>query len=65
MGVAYGQDDIEGAKAALQTQAEEIASRLKEQGGLENTASKEIVALMAFLKRLGKDAASETNRAEE
>jgi cytochrome c oxidase cbb3-type subunit I/II len=65
LGVPYSQDEISGASAALKIQAEEIAGRLKEQGGVENIASKEIVALIAYLQRLGKDQAPETNRAEK
>ncbi len=56
LGTPYSADDIANAKKLLQAQASEIAARLKEQGGITNTEDKEIVAMIAYLQRLGKDA---------
>lgn len=55
LGVPYSQEEIDGAKAAIDKQAQEIAARLTEQK-VENVQSdREIVALIAYLQRLGGD----------
>ncbi len=54
VGVPYTDDDIANAPAAMQAQAQEIQARLK-QAGIDAPADKEIVALIAYLQRLGKD----------
>ena len=55
LGVPYSDADIEGAKASIESQAQGIAGRLVEQK-VENVQSdREIVALIAYLQRLGGD----------
>lgn len=66
VGVPYTDQDIDTAPAAMQAQAQEIVGRLK-QAGIDTPADREIVALIAYLQRLGKDgkaaiAAGETQR---
>lgn len=57
LGVPYSKDDISTAKSTLQRQADEIAAALRQQGATttENLERKEIVALIAYLQRLGTD----------
>ena len=57
LGVPYSEDDIRNALSSLKAQAEKIRGELAEQGapreaGIEN---KEIIALVAYLQRLGTD----------
>lgn len=54
LGVRYSVDDIKNARADLHRQAKEIASRLTEQGEVAR-ADSELVALIAYLQRLGID----------
>lgn len=55
LGVPYSQEEIEGCKASMQTQAGGIYDRLREQK-VENVESdREIIALIAYLQRLGGD----------
>ncbi|MDH5751925.1 MAG: cytochrome-c oxidase, cbb3-type subunit II, partial [Deltaproteobacteria bacterium] len=54
LGVPYSKDELENASNDLKAQADAIAARLAE-GGVNNTADKEIVALIAYLQRLGQD----------
>jgi cytochrome c oxidase cbb3-type subunit I/II len=55
LGVPYSQEEIDGFKAAMQTQAGGIYDRLREQK-VENVESdREIIALIAYLQRLGGD----------
>jgi cytochrome c oxidase cbb3-type subunit I/II len=54
VGVPYGAADIAAAPAAMQQQAEAIVARLG-QSGITTTADREIVALIAYLQRLGTD----------
>jgi cytochrome c oxidase cbb3-type subunit I/II len=66
VGVPYTDAEIASAAADMQAQAQGITDRLK-QAGIETTGDKEIVALIAYLQRLGKDgraaiAAGETAR---
>lgn len=53
-GVPYGEADIATAPAAMLQQAEGIVARLG-QSGITTTTDREIVALIAYLQRLGKD----------
>ncbi len=57
LGVPYSSEEISTAKSTLQQQAEEIAAALRQQGAntTENLERKEIVALIAYLQRLGTD----------
>jgi cytochrome c oxidase cbb3-type subunit I/II len=66
VGVPYTDAEITAAPADMQAQAQGIVDRLK-QAGIDTPADREIVALIAYLQRLGKDgraaiAAGETAR---
>ena len=53
LGVPYAAGDVEGAKASALAQAKTIADDLKTQG-IEAAPDSELVALIAYLQRLGK-----------
>ena len=55
MGVPYTADDIESAKIKLHYQAQDIVDRLKKSGIEDATPDKEIIALIAYLQKLGSD----------
>jgi cytochrome c oxidase cbb3-type subunit I/II len=57
LGVPYSDEEIEGAVAAARDQAETIATEITEQGGPTGLGDKQIVALIAYLQRLGTDIA--------
>jgi cytochrome c oxidase cbb3-type subunit I/II len=54
VGVPYSDADIAGAPAAMEQQAQGIVTRLA-QSGITTTTDREIVALIAYLQRLGTD----------
>ena len=53
-GVPYSDAEVDGVPESLATQGEEIVSSLAG-ANLETTADKEIVALIAYLQRLGRE----------
>jgi cytochrome c oxidase cbb3-type subunit I/II len=53
VGVPYDAAQIEGAPADARRQAGEIVARLHEQGGVTALADSQLVALIAYLQRLG------------
>ena len=53
LGVPYQDNEIEHAEAIARTQAKEIAAGLSSQGVPAGVEDKEIVALIAYLQRLG------------
>jgi cytochrome c oxidase cbb3-type subunit I/II len=53
-GVPYTEADVRGAAAAMGRQGEEIVTRLAP-AGLHTEADREIVAIIAYLQRLGRD----------
>ncbi|MFO1519831.1 MAG: cytochrome-c oxidase, cbb3-type subunit I [bacterium] len=55
IGVPYTDEDIERAEADAKAQARTIAEGLEAQGVPKGMEQKEIVALIAYLQRLGKD----------
>ncbi|MEI6667096.1 MAG: cytochrome-c oxidase, cbb3-type subunit I [Acidobacteriota bacterium] len=55
VGVPYTDGDIESAPSVIQTQARAIAAEVEAQQGPAGLADKEIVALTAYLQRLGTD----------
>ena len=69
LGVPYSEEDISGAKQQLLAQAKEIEVSLRQDPefvknyGNSNIQNKEIVALIAYLQRLGTDIKSNTNTA--
>ncbi|NEW78390.1 MAG: cytochrome-c oxidase, cbb3-type subunit I [Gelidibacter sp.] len=69
LGVPYTDEEIAGAKQALLTQAKEIENNLRQDPeyvknyGSSNIQNKEIVALIAYLQRLGTDIKANTSTA--
>lgn len=59
LNVPYSDEDIANAKSDLDAQAQAIAGRLEAEG-YSGMADKEIVALIAYLQRLGKIPAAQT-----
>jgi cytochrome c oxidase cbb3-type subunit I/II len=55
LGVPYTDADVKGAEAAARAEASRIAEGLKSQGVSGKVEDKEIVALIAYLQRLGAD----------
>ncbi|MFN8355230.1 MAG: cytochrome-c oxidase, cbb3-type subunit I [Spirosomataceae bacterium] len=58
VGVPYEADYIDNADADIQKQADEIAASLKKEG-IKVSSDKEIIALIAYLQRLGTDGKKE------
>jgi cytochrome c oxidase cbb3-type subunit I/II len=54
-GVPYSDVDIDAARASIEAQAAMIAAEVESQEGPAGLAAKEIVALTAYLQRLGTD----------
>jgi len=57
LGVPYTDADIDGAIDVAEAQAAGIAAAVVDQGGPDHLADREIVAMVAYLQRLGMDAA--------
>ncbi len=55
LGVPYTNEEIEKGIEHAQAQAQEIADNLKEGGVQENIVDKEVIALIAYMQRLGVD----------
>ncbi len=55
MGVPYSASDVYHARQHAETQAQTRARSIEEQGGPPRLADKQIVALVAYLQRLGTD----------
>ncbi len=55
IGVPYTQDEIRNAIPAARKQAAEIAAKVVGGGGPKDLEDKEVIALVAYLDRLGKD----------
>ena len=55
LGVPYTDADIRNANLAAKTQAASVAKEIAEQGGPKNLEDKQVVALIAYLQRLGRD----------
>jgi cbb3-type cytochrome c oxidase subunit II len=55
LGTPYSDAEIENAITDAQAQAQAIASRVESDGGPTGLADKEIVAIVAYLQRLGTD----------
>jgi cytochrome c oxidase cbb3-type subunit I/II len=64
VGVPYTAEQISGAQQSMATQAGRIAQALAE-GGVKDAQDKEIVALIAYLQRLGTDIKARPLAAEE
>jgi cytochrome c oxidase cbb3-type subunit I/II len=63
LGVPYSEAQVRGAKAAARKQALEIAKAIAAQEGPEQLQDKEIIALIAYLQRLGTDIKSKATAA--
>jgi cytochrome c oxidase cbb3-type subunit I/II len=55
VGVPYTDAEIEGARLAAKTQAAAVAKEIADQGGPKNLEGQQVVALIAYLQRLGRD----------
>jgi cytochrome c oxidase cbb3-type subunit I/II len=64
LGVPYSVDEIREAETHARLQAERIAVALEAEGALAGTKDREIVALIAYLQRLGTDFRSTTKLVE-
>jgi cytochrome c oxidase cbb3-type subunit I/II len=56
VGVPYTDADIKNAELAAKTQAASVAKEIAGQGGPKSLQDKQVVALIAYLQRLGRDA---------
>ena len=65
LGVPYTDDDIVGGIAAAREQAAAISEGVVTQGGPEGLEDKKIIALVAYLQRLGTDITKPAPVAEE
>ncbi len=59
LGVPYSQEEVDQAEKLLKEQAAEVAARLKSQGQIEGVEDREIIAMIAYLQRLGTDRMTE------
>ena len=55
LGVPYGDDAKRGAAAMARAQAEEVSAKLVKNGGPTGKTHKDVIALIAYLQRLGVD----------
>jgi cytochrome c oxidase cbb3-type subunit I/II len=55
LGVPYTEGEIDTAPVAIEAQARQLAADVEAQQGPKGLADKEIVALTAYLQRLGTD----------
>ncbi len=55
IGVPYTDADIEGARLAAKTQAAAVAKDIVDQGGPKHLEDKQVIALIAYMQRLGRD----------
>jgi len=55
LGVPYSDRDVAGAEEAAREQGEAVAAEIVKQGGPEGLSDRKIVALIAYLQRLGTD----------
>ncbi len=65
LGTPYSDEEIENADEIAREQANTIAREIVDQGGPEGLEDKEIVALIAYLQRLGTDIEGETEPTAE
>ena len=55
LGVPYDAQALANAQGLAQRQADELAALLVRQGGPTGMADKDVIALIAYMQRLGKD----------
>jgi cbb3-type cytochrome c oxidase subunit II len=64
LGTPYSDDEVENAVEIARAEAEAIAREVEAQGGPQGLENKQIVALVAYLQRLGKDIEASTTAGE-
>lgn len=64
LGTPYSDDEVENAVEIARAEAEAIAREVEAQGGPQGLETKQIVALVAYLQRLGKDIEASTTAEE-
>ncbi|HEU0035844.1 MAG TPA: cytochrome-c oxidase, cbb3-type subunit I [Kofleriaceae bacterium] len=55
LGVPYDARALSSASSLAKSQADELAAKLESQGGPRGMANKDVIALIAYLQRLGQD----------
>ena len=65
LGVPYTDEQVKNAKADALKQADEIIADLSKDGVKDNMKNKQIIALIAYLQRLGTDIMQELEEEEE
>ena len=55
LGVPYGADALDHADGMAQHQATELATKLRDEGGPAGMEGKDVIALIAYMQRLGRD----------
>ncbi len=55
LGVPYGADALAHADGMAQHQASELATKLRDEGGPAGMEGKDVIALIAYMQRLGRD----------
>jgi cytochrome c oxidase cbb3-type subunit I/II len=58
LGVPYGKDALDDAVGLARAQANALAEKLRAQGGPAGMAEKDVIALIAYMQRLGTDIAA-------
>lgn len=54
LGVPYSDEDVANAEASARAQAAQIADGLRADAGIEKLEERQVVALIAYLQKLGK-----------
>ncbi len=65
LGTPYSPEEIDSAESLAMSQAEEISQRLKQSGETRELKDKEIIAMIAYLQRLGTDFKKEVSDKKE
>jgi cytochrome c oxidase cbb3-type subunit I/II len=65
LGVPYGPQALADAPTMAREQATEVANKLRAQGGPAATETKEVIALIAYMQRLGVDLAKARQEAKQ
>jgi len=55
LNVPYGKEAVANAEGLAQAQAQEVAAKLEKQGGPKGMSNKDVIALIAYMQRLGTD----------
>jgi len=65
IGVPYAATQVQGAAQAARAEADAIAAELKQEGGIDVAADSRMVALIAYLQRLGRSPAPQALASKE